>query len=272
MSKGIALVTGASSGLGEAITRQIEKDNFYVLATGRRMQELEKLRSANVEPFMLDVTKSEDVKAAIDYLCKTKGGIDLVVNSAGYGYYSTIEEGSVEDVQRLFDVNYFGTMRVIQEVLPHMRKRQGGTIINISSVVGQVALPAQGYYCSTKHAIEAFSDSLRMEVKQFGIKVVIIEPGPIKTGFDKIALDSLKKSHKIKDYNKLVSAMGKSVVEAYADAIDPSSIAHAVHKILSTKNPKRRYVVGGSAKLMIFIKNKLGDVVLDPMLYRALKL
>lgn len=272
MSQKIALVSGASSGLGKVIVKQLARDGFYVFATARSKEKLEAMRSEYIEPLVLDVTKDADVMAAVEYIIKTKGQLDVLVNNAGYGYAATIEDGSIKNVKSQFEVNYFGVMRLTQAVLPHMRERKSGRIINMSSLVGQVSYPIFGYYASTKHALEAFSDSLRMEMVQFGVKVVLIEPGAIKTGFGDIMLRELEGSHKTKSYEILTNAFKREAANTYRRAPGADVIAKVIHQSVVSKSPKRRYVVGIDAKFLIFLKNKLGAFFVDYSLLRMLKI
>lgn len=270
MKQKIAIVTGASSGLGHAICHQLEQQGYYVYACARRASILEKLRSQNIEPLTLDVTKDSQCQDAIQHIIESKGTVDLLINNAGFGLYSTIEDANIEAVQYQFDVNLFGIIRLTQKVLPYMRKKQSGRIINISSVVGQISMPIIGYYAASKHAVEAFSDALRMEVQQFGIDVVIVEPGAIKTGFEQIAFESLKKSHKTRAYDRLVKKMQDFSVDMFAKAPAAECINKSIKHAISSKKPKKRYQVGKDAKALLFIKRFLGYAALDPILTRAL--
>lgn len=263
MPQKTALVTGASAGFGTIMTQQLVKDGYYVLATARRMDRLEAMRTESIEPFELDVTNQSHVDQAINHLIETRGHIDLLVNNAGYGYYSTIEEGDIEDVKRQFDVNFLGVMRMTQAVLPHMRKQQSGLIVNISSVVGHFSFPPLGYYASTKHALEAFSDALRIEVEQFGIKVVIVEPGAIQTEFREVALEQFEKSHKLPAYDNFFELAKRYHCKTFSKAPKAEVIAPVIHKIVTSSSPRRRYPVGPTAGLYIFIKNKIGDWLMD---------
>lgn len=263
MNQKVAIVTGASSGFGAVITKQLEQEGYYIYAMARRMELLEKLSSENVEAVKLDVTSTDEVNQAIEKIISAKGRIDLLVNNAGYGYYSTIEEAKIEDVQYQFDVNFFGIMRLTQAVLPHMRRQLYGMIINLSSVVGLIATPVTGYYSATKHAVEAFSDALRMETSQYGIKTVLIEPGIIKTEFDSTALSTLQNSHDNPAYDDMVDTSAKAIAKAYAKAPKASIMARTIHRIVNSRFTFKRYPVGWDAMGLIIIKRFFGDWLLD---------
>ncbi|MEM9243732.1 MAG: SDR family NAD(P)-dependent oxidoreductase [Pseudomonadota bacterium] len=268
MNQKIALVTGASSGLGAVMTQQLADDGYYVFAAARRQDRLEAMRSERIEPLILDVTQDDAIHSAIAHILSSKNRIDLLVNNAGYGYYATIEEGDITAVKQLFEVNYFGIMRMTQAVLPHMRAQGCGMIVNMASVVGQVAFPVIGYYAATKHAVEAFSDALRMEVNQFGIKVVIIEPSMIKTEFGSIAIEHLKQSQRLDSYHKLTNKFKRLMTTRQGKSASPKRLAGVMHNIITAKRPKRRYVVGTDAHFVIFIKNKIGYCLIDPIARR----
>lgn len=271
MTQKIALVTGASSGFGAIIAKQLAQDGYYVFASARRMHLLEAMSSNNIEALQLDVTKEADIHTAINHIIESKGQIDLLVNNAGFGLYGTIEETPIDSIKYQFEVNYFAVTNMVKAVLPHMREKRAGMIINMASLVGHVAMPMVGYYASTKHALEAFSDALRMEVAQFNIKTVLIEPGTIKTEFQDVAFDGLKRSPQLEAYDALVRRMKRGSEKRYANAPGPELVAQAVHKAVSAKHPKRRYAVGKDAKAMIFIKRTFGYGLIDRMFAKILK-
>ncbi len=185
----IAWVTGASGGIGKAVTQYLAHAGYRVFASARRAEKLEELRSAAVMPLALDVTEPQAVTKAAERIAEVAGRLDVLVNNAGFGLYGTIEGASDEDVRRQFEVNVFGLGCVTRAALPLLRHGESPTIVNISSVVGKLALPFAGWYSATKHAVEALSDALRLETAPLGIRVVVVEPGAIKTDFDAVALD-----------------------------------------------------------------------------------
>ena len=164
MTQRIALVTGASSGIGRATAKLLAKNGYYVFAMARRMHRLEQIRSASIEPIRLDVTDADAIRAAVNHAMATKGRIDLLVNNAGYGQLGAIECVSMEAAHQQFEVNFFGYARFMQAVLPHMRAQKSGCIINITSILGKISIPGFGWYAASKHAVEALSETLRGEV------------------------------------------------------------------------------------------------------------
>ena len=182
--KKIALVTGASSGIGKATALQLIKDGYIVYGAARRVEKMNDIISAGGHAIALDVTDYEQVKSEINSIIQKEGRVDILVNNAGYAVYGPVEEITVEQAKRQFDVNLFGLAEVTKAIIPTMRNQKSGIILNISSVGGKIYTPLGAWYHATKHALEGWSDSLRLELAQFGIDVVIIQPGSIKTEFD----------------------------------------------------------------------------------------
>src|SRR6476661_4327073 len=191
MTPKVALVTGGSSGIGEATARAPAADGFVVYAVARRTEPMEALSESGVHIFSMDVTDDASVVAGVDRIIAEQGRIDVLVNNAGYGSYGAVEDVPIDEARRQFDVNIFGLARLVQLATPHMRKQHSGRIINISSIGGKIYEPLGAWYHATKFAVEGFSDSLRIELRPFGIDVVLIEPGPIKTEWNTISRESL---------------------------------------------------------------------------------
>ncbi|MDD5094161.1 MAG: oxidoreductase [Dehalococcoidia bacterium] len=271
MDQKIALVTGGSSGIGKAITEQLAANGFYVFAAARRLDRLELLRSETIEPLCLDVTDPAATQTAIKHIQSTKGRLDVLVNNAGYGLYGTLEGLTLDQAHHQFDVNVFGLAQVTKAVLPLMRQQQAGTIVNIASVVGRVALPVAGWYCASKHAVEALSDAMRGELKPFGIKVIVIEPGAIKTEFDDVALGTLDSSADLEAYQPMVNGFRKVIQTTYGKAPGPEVIARTVLKAVTSKNPRPRYAIPFDAKSSILFKKIFGDRIMDRMIRQQLK-
>lgn len=259
----IVLVTGASSGLGKHIAEDLAKQGYHVFAAARSMDKLATLRSETIEPLRLDVTAEADIQAAVDHIKATKGRLDILVNNAGYGIYGTIEGIRDEHVRRAFAVNVFGLGAMTRAVLPMMREQKSGLIINISSVVGKAAVPVAGWYGASKHAVEGLSDALRLEVKPFGIKVVLIEPGAIRTGFEETAMATLARSNDPSAYADLVSAFSNSIRNGYKSAPGPEVVTRQVNRAIAARNPKARYIAGSDSRLVITLKRLLGDGLWD---------
>lgn len=267
----IVLVTGASSGIGKAIAEDLAKQGYYVFASARSMDKLETMRSSNIEPLQLDVTDPEDIKAAVAHIQSSKGRLDILVNNAGYGIYGTVEGLTTDQVHRAFDVNVFGLGQMTQAVLPLMRKQKSGTIINMSSVVGKLSTPALGWYAASKHAVEGLTDALRLEVKAFGIKVILIEPGSINTGFEDVAMATLNKSNDPAAYQDLREGFSKLIRRGFASAPGPEAVVKEINKALSSNHPKARYAAGRDSKLFIFAKSILSDRMVDWAIANQLK-
>ena len=176
MNTKTALVTGASSGIGEATALKLHELGFTVYGAARRTDRLEQLAQRGIKPLAMDVTDDESIRAGVERIIADTGRIDVLVNNAGYGSYGAIEDVPSAEARRQFDVNVFGAMRLTQLVLPHMREQRSGTVVNISSMGGKIFTPLGGWYHATKFAVEALSDCLRLEVKPFGINVVVIGP------------------------------------------------------------------------------------------------
>ena len=194
--KKVILLTGASSGIGYQTAEILAKEGHVVYGAARRTEKMETLKQFGVKPIYLDVTDEESIKSAIDTIIVNEGCIDVLINNAGYGSYGAIEDVELSEANMQFEVNLFGLARLVQLVLPHMRKQKSGRIINISSMGGRLTSYFGGWYHATKYALEAFSDALRMEVADFGIDVSLIEPGGIKTEWGIIAADKLANSAK----------------------------------------------------------------------------
>ena len=177
MATSVALVTGGSSGIGEATAIKLREAGYTVYAAARRVQRMEHLTESGVRPLAMDVTDDQSVQSAVKQILADTGRIDVLVNNAGYGSYGALEDVPLAEARSQFEVNVFGAARLIQLVLPHMRQQRSGTIVNVTSMGGKIYTPLGAWYHGTKFALEAISDCLRMELKPFGIDVVVIEPG-----------------------------------------------------------------------------------------------
>lgn len=184
LQRPVVLLTGASSGIGYDVAPLLVRYGYTVYGAARRVEKIEELASEGVKTLILDVTDEASMEAAVQQIIDAEGRIDVLINNAGYGSYGAIEDVPIDEARRQFEVNLFGLARLTQLVLPHMRAQGSGRILNISSMAGRITSPLGAWYHATKYALEAFSDALRMEVEEFGIDVVIIEPGGIKTPGD----------------------------------------------------------------------------------------
>jgi NAD(P)-dependent dehydrogenase (short-subunit alcohol dehydrogenase family) len=271
MTPKTALVTGASSGIGEATAVKLHDLGFTVYGAARRTDRLEPLAARGIKPLAMDVTDEDSMRAGVERIIADTARIDALVNNAGYGSYGAIEDVPLSEARRQFEVNVFGAARLIQLVLPHMRAQRAGTIVNISSMGGKIYTPFGGWYHATKFAIEALSDCLRLETKPFGINVVAIEPGGIKTEWGEIAAQHLRETSAQGPYANQASAMANTLgSDAGARrASPPSVIADAIGKAVTAEKPRTRYAVGYGAKPLITLRRLLPDRGFDLVITRA---
>lgn len=267
----VALVTGASSGIGEAGARQLAADGFTVYGAARRADRLQSLESDGIRPLVMDVTDDESMAAGVNRIIEESGRLDLLVNNAGYGSYGALEDVSIDEARRQFEVNVFGAARLMQLTLPYMRQQGSGTIINVTSMGGKIYTPLGSWYHATKFALEALSDCVRLEVAPFGVDVVIIEPGGIRTEWGAIAGDTLKETSGTGPYADQAGAMAGTLAgEGTARfSSDPSVIAKAISKAASAKRPRTRYAVGFGAKPLIGLHDLLPDRAFDALIKRV---
>jgi NAD(P)-dependent dehydrogenase (short-subunit alcohol dehydrogenase family) len=263
----VALVTGASSGIGEATARRLAERGYTTYAAARRISRMDSLRDQGIRTVPVDVTDDTSLVALVEQVIAESGRIDVLVNSAGYGAYGALEDVPIAEARRQFDVNIFGMGRLIQLVLPHMRAQHDGYIVNVSSVGGKMWEPMGSWYHATKFAIEGLSDSLRAEVAAFGIKVIVIEPGAIRTEWPAISadhLDAISASTAYRDQAALVSGMLRAGYNRTAS--DPSVVATAITRAVQRSRPRTRYPVGGWARSLLLVNRLLTDRAFDRFL------
>jgi NAD(P)-dependent dehydrogenase (short-subunit alcohol dehydrogenase family) len=263
-----ALVTGASSGMGKVIARQLIADGFQVYAAARRTEKMEDLARAGARVLRMDMSRDEEIGQAVDTILSEVDTIDVLVNNAGFGLFGPMEEIDIDEARYQFEVNLFGAARLTQLLLPAMRRKGAGTIVNISSMGGKVYTLLGAWYHATKHAMEGWSDCLRLELADFGIRVVVIEPGVIETGFGNVVTDGPLKRSGDGAYAKLRQAVTMATQKSYGQGTgtDPMVVARVVSKAVSTQRPKTRYVIGKYAMPMILIRKWFGDRVFDRVL------
>jgi NAD(P)-dependent dehydrogenase (short-subunit alcohol dehydrogenase family) len=268
-----ALITGASSGIGEAIARQLLADGYRVYAGARRVDRMLPLTAAGATVLALDVTDDASMVAAIAKIKAETGRLDVLVNNAGYGSFGALEEVPPEEGRRQFDVNVFGLARMTQLALPMMRERRAGSIVNISSIGGKIYEPFGSWYHATKFAVEGMSDCLRMELAPFGINVIIIEPGAIKSEWNTIARDSLRKVSGRGPYAQAAEHYARMLAGAdrVGSAGTTTEVAHTVSAALKAARPRTRYPVGGNAGLILFLRGALPDRAVDRVMALASK-
>ncbi len=266
LSKKVALVTGASSGLGKHFAKALILEGITVYAAARRVEQMDDLKSLGAIPLKMDITNEEDVLAAVNTIQMQSGGVDILINNAGFGMYGAMEDTTIEDARYQFEVNLFGAARLTQLLLPSMRDKRAGKIINISSMGGKVYTPLGSWYHATKHALEGWSDSLRIELKQFNIDVVVIEPGVIKTEFANVMVEPMLKRSGFGPYANIANSLAKATRDAIkGGASDPQVITNLVLKAIRARKPNTRYVGGQFAKPMMFIRKWFGDKIYDKM-------
>jgi len=274
MNTQVILITGATSGIGKATAKALLKKRHTVYVSGRNIDDLDELVELGGKALELDVTQSESIQKAIKTITDEQNGvIDVLVNNAGYGLFGAVEDISLQDARAQFDVNLFGLAAVTKEVLPYMRSKKAGTIINISSMAGKMYTPLGAWYHASKHALEGWSDCLRIELKQFGIKVVVIEPGIIKTNFGKTAGKSMVQRAGDGPYKSYTEKVAAGLKQMYGSntGTPASEIGTLIATIVSSKKTKTRYVKGVLAKPSIFIRKWCGDRFFDWLLAKQLQ-
>jgi NAD(P)-dependent dehydrogenase (short-subunit alcohol dehydrogenase family) len=263
----IALVTGASSGIGEATAQRLVTAGYTVYGTSRRSAPAGQ-RSFEMLP--LDVTSDESVGAVITDVIRLAGRIDLLVNNAGFSIAPAgAEESSLEQARSIFDTNFFGIVRMTRAVVPHMRRQGGGRIINIGSVLGFLPAPYMALYAATKHAIEGYSESVDHELRTRGIRVSVIEPGYTKTPFDAHLLEA---DSKLEEYREVRAAVGKRLQEAMAAADEPGIVADVVVHAAAAVRPKLRYTAGRVAGRLRWLRRFAPAGVMDAGIRKNLRL
>jgi short-subunit dehydrogenase len=263
-----ALVTGASSGMGKDIAFKLINEGLTVYVAARRIDKMRDLEQAGARLIAMDISKEDEVTAAVDLITRESGGVGILVNNAGFGMYGAIEDTAIQDARYQFEVNLFGLARLTQLLLPAMRDHKFGKIINLSSIGGKIYSPLGGWYHATKHALEGWSDCLRLEVKQFGINVVLIEPGLIQTEFGEVVSEPMLKRSGSGAYADLANANAKAVVGAYKDGVasHPSVITDLVLKAVKSAKPQTRYHGGKMATMLLFFRRWLSDHAFDKLI------
>ncbi|MBR6847849.1 MAG: oxidoreductase [Bacteroidales bacterium] len=256
MKQKVILLTGASSGIGYDTATRLARQGHKVYGAARRIDKMLPLKELGVIPIKMDVTDDASMIAGVNAVMEAEGRIDVLVNNAGYGYFGAIENVSMEEARKQLEVNVFGLARLTQLVIPHMRQQGSGRIVNLASIAGKLALYFGGWYHVSKFAVEGFSDALRMELKPFGIDVVIIEPGGIRTEWGVIAADHLAESSKGTVYEQAALNEANAMKYTYTRAkllSNPSVIAKAICKGVNRRHPKARYRTGMGSHSLVFL-------------------
>lgn len=262
----VALVTGASSGIGKATAKLFIEAGFTVYGAARRVDKMQDLQAIGVKLLLMDITDEASIVAGVNELLAAENRIDVLVNNAGYGSFGALEDVPLSEAKYQFEVNVFGLARLTQLLLPTMRQQGTGRIINISSMGGKFGEPLGAWYHATKYAVEGLSDCLRMELKQFNINVVIIEPGAIATEWDSIASDNLLKISGNTAYGTLAKKHVSMFKRTYKFGSQPEVVAKTIVKAATTNNPKARYATGGGAKLILFFRYIFPDKWFDAVM------
>lgn len=269
--KKVVLITGASSGMGKVMAQLLAQKGFTVYGVARRTEKMQDLIQSGINVLSMDVTDENSMEEGVATILSREGRIDVLINNAGFGSYGAIEEVSAKDARYQLEVNVFGAARLIQLVLPHMRAQRSGRIINISSIGGKVAMPMGGWYHASKFALEALSDSLRAEVKQFGIDVVVIEPGGVKSEWADIALEHGMKNSGTGAYHTMAGKFAELQRSFAKRLAEPMVIANIVLKALLSRRPKTRYAAGFMAGPVLAMRRLLPDRWMDKLLLSRLK-
>lgn len=251
----VALVTGASSGIGYETAKALAKKDYHVYAVARNIESMSALRAYNVKLIKLDITNHSLIQNVVNHIIEVEGHIDILVNSAGYGSFGAVEDVSIEEAKKQFEVNLFGLSELTKAVIPSMREQNFGKIINISSISGSVPSCFGVWYHASKHALEGYSESLRLELSDFGIDVIVIAPGGIKTNWGPIAINHLKASSRGSVYEEQSQNMANLMDKQFKSdfLLAPSAVAKTIVKSIERHKAKSRYIVGFSAKIIILM-------------------
>lgn len=271
--KKVILITGASSGIGKDTALSLIEEGHIVYGAARRLEMMQDIIQAGGHAIKMDILKDRNIDDVVNQIINEQNRIDILINNAGYGLWGAVETISIDEAKRQFDVNIFGLAYLTKKIIPIMRKQKSGKIINMSSMGGKVYTPFGAWYHATKYALEGWSDCLRIELKSFGIDVILIEPGVIKTEFQDVMMDSTVERSIGTPYEKKLKALEKATQEMYARGIGspPSTITKLIIKAINSHNPKRRYVGGLFAKPMLFIKKWFGDKMYEKAIMSQIK-
>lgn len=269
----VVLITGCSSGIGAATARRLAAAGWTVYATARRIESIAQLEADGCRTMALDVTDDASMRHAVQTVEAEHGAIGVLINNAGYSESGPVEELSSDRLRRQFETNVFGVHRLVQLVLPGMRRQGWGKIVNLSSMGGKLTFPGGGAYHASKYAIEALSDALRFEVKGFGIDVVLIQPGLIRTGFSRAAVDSMSQAlAEPGPYAGFNQAVARNTEDAYHKGMfaklagEPDDVARTIERAVTTRRPRARYAVTASAHALLMQRRMMPDWAWDAFL------
>jgi NAD(P)-dependent dehydrogenase (short-subunit alcohol dehydrogenase family) len=268
----VVLVTGCSSGIGRATALRLADHGHIVYASARRPDSIADLEDRGCRLLALDVTDDDSMRAAVEAVEAEQGAVGALVNNAGYSQSGAVESVPLDEVRRQFETNVFGLVRMCQLVLPSMRTRRFGRIVNISSMGGTLTFPGGGVYHATKYAVEALSDALRFEVKGFGVDVVVVQPGLIRTGFADATSTAMAHNEAEGPYTSFNAAVEQTTHDAYEKGAvgrlggEPEAVAKVVERAITAKSPKIRYRVTPSAHLLIRQRALMTDGMWDRLM------
>jgi NAD(P)-dependent dehydrogenase (short-subunit alcohol dehydrogenase family) len=270
----VAVVTGSSRGIGHEISLTLARNGFFTYATMRNLQRGENIKSLVEKEHLplkieqLDVTDESSIKNAINSITSEAGRIDVLVNNAGYGLGGAFEDLAIDEIRAQFETNLFGLIRTTQAVLPIMRRQKSGTIVNISSGAGRLGYPGGSAYVSSKFAVEGLSESMSYELEPFGIKVVLVEPGFIKTNFGQAMVIAKKSQDPNSQYGQMMQQMAASSSRMLQNASPAELVAKAVLDAVISKNPNLRYLVGKDVEEWVKSKNSMTDIEFHNMMMK----
>jgi short-subunit dehydrogenase len=274
----VAIVTGSSSGIGYATSLLLARNRFHTYATMRNIekssdiQEIANKERLPLQVIQLDVNDDASLRNSIEKVGSENERIDVLVNNAGYGLVGAFEDLSVEEIKSQFETNFFGVIRLTQQVLPIMRKQKSGTIVNVSSGAGRIGFPGMSAYVSSKFALEGLSESMSYELEPFGIKVVIIEPGVIRTNFKKNSVMSKKSlnNSSISPYSSIIQKIDSSISSMVEHATPPEEVAKAILHAVISNNPELRYLVGNDIIMMAETRKSMSDKDFRKMMMQSI--
>ena len=268
----VALITGCSSGIGYETALMLARNGYHTFATMRNPKKSDSLLKTSEEEKLplsvieLDVNDGMSIEKAVDQVKNEAKRIDVLINNAGYGLVGFFEDLSLDEIKNQFETNFFGVLNITKMIIPIMRSQKSGTIINISSGAGQVEFPGISAYVSTKFAVEGFSESLTYELSPFGIKVIIIEPGVIKTSFFNNCTISEQSTKSGSPYSPSLDKLQKDIDMMHEHATSPIEVAKMILQVVRTDEPKQRYIVGNDVAMILEAKKNLSDIEFKKMM------
>lgn len=268
----VALITGCSSGIGYETALMLARNGYHTFATMRNtkksdsLEEIIKKERLNLNIRELDVNDDKSIEKTINCITREANRIDVLINNAGYGLVGFFEDLTLDEIRNQFETNFFGVLNITKKIIPIMRLQKSGTIINVSSGAGQVGFPGISAYVSTKFAIEGFSESLMYELFPYGIKVVIIEPGVIKSNFFRNCIVSEHSMKKSSPYSRSLDKFQKNVELMQEHATSPIDVAKVIMQVLGNNEPKQRYIIGNDVAMILEAKKNLSDVEFKKMM------